>query len=649
MKVQKFIFVIFLTVSCSLFAQVKNDPVIMTINGNPVTKSEFEYIYNKNNSTNAIDKKTLDEYVELFINFKLKVEEAKTQGLDTTASFIREFAGYRAQLAAPYLTDSEAEEAVLKEAYKRMKEDVEVSHILVRVPQNATAADTLAAWKRVQDIERRLRRESFEQVAREVSEDQSVVENGGYIGWISAFTTIYPFETRAFDTPAGTISTPVRTTIGYHIIKVHNRRAALGEVLTSHIMIFTNAEDAAQNARAKHKIDSLYRRVLAGDDFGRLASQYSEDRGSAVQGGELPWFGMGRMVPEFESAAFALSEIGNVSEPIQSMYGWHIVKLLDRRGIPSFDEARPEIERMIRRDERANAGQRAFVASLKEEYNLQIETENVNEFIVLLEGKRLNDAVFQAQIEGLNKPLISFADQKYSQADFAEFLRTNTISNRVIASEIINEKLNDFISRRLLAFEDTQLARKHEEFRLLSQEYHDGILLFEISNRTIWERSTTDSEGLTAFFNANRANYTWDAPRFKGRVVHAKDRATEREARRIIRRSPSNEIDRNLQALNAGDARRVRVERGLFLEGENQAIDADRSGFRSRERFIPSEEFPRVFVSGRVLHAPEEYSDVRGLVVTDFQAYLEEQWIKYLRAKFPVVVYHEVLKMVKEN
>ena len=643
MKVRKFLFAIVLTASCGLFAQVVNDPIIMRINGNPVTKSEFEYIYNKNNSANMIDKRTLEEYVELFVNFRLRVEEAKYQGLDTTATFIRDFTNYRAQLAAPYLTDREAQEAVIKEAHRRMQEDVEVSHILVSVLQNATAADTLAAWNRIQEAERRLRRESFEAVARDISECPSS-EEGGHLGWISAFNTIYPFETRAYNTPVGAISAPVRTLFGYHIIKVHNRRETLGEVLTAHIMIFTHQDDGT----AKQQIDSLYQRVLAGDDFGILARGYSQDRESAVRNGELPWFGTRQMIPEFEEAAFALNKIGDVSEPIQSMYGWHIIKLLDKRGVPSFDEAKPEIERMIRRDERANAGQRAFVARLKEEYNLQIETENVNEFIALLEGMRLNDNLFQEQIDGLNKPLISFADQKYSQADFAVFLRAHPASNQTIASEIINEKLDDFISRRLIAFEDTQLARKYEEFRFLSQEYHDGILLFEISNREIWERSTTDSEGLTAFFNANRERYTWDAPRFKGRVIHAKDRAAEREAKRIIKRSPNNEIDRNLRTLNA-DGLRIRVERGLFLEGENRAIDTDRSGFRSRERFVPSEEFPRVFVSGRVLRAPEEYSDVRGLVIADYQAYLEEQWIKYLRAKFPVVIYHDVLKLVKEN
>ena len=184
--------------SYGLFAQTENDPVIMTINGNPVSKSEFEYIYNKNNSANSIDKKTLDEYVDLFINFKLKVEEAKAQGIDTTEAFVKEYSGYRAQLAKPYLVDKSAEEAVVKEAYDRMKEDVEVSHILVRVAPGAAAADTLAAWNKIMEAKKRLETEDFATVSREMSEDPSVADKGGYIGWISAFNTIYPFETAAY-------------------------------------------------------------------------------------------------------------------------------------------------------------------------------------------------------------------------------------------------------------------------------------------------------------------------------------------------------------------------------------------------------------------------------------------------------------------
>ena len=287
-------------------ATLANDPVLMKINGKPVLKSEFEYIYNKNNSNNSLDKKTLDEYVDLFVNFKLKVEEAKAQGLDTTKSFINELAGYRSQLTKPYLTDAKVDESVLQEAYNRLKEDVEVSHILIRVQQNATPADTLAAWKKINAIAKRIEKEDFAKVAKEVSEDESAKENNGYIGWVSAFRTVYPFETMAYNTKPGTISKPVRTAFGYHIVKVQGRRESQGEILVAHIMRFTEQGNDEKNKSAKFKIDSIYDRVKAGDDFGKLANDLSDDRGSATKNGELPWFGAGRMIPEFENAALHL-------------------------------------------------------------------------------------------------------------------------------------------------------------------------------------------------------------------------------------------------------------------------------------------------------------------------------------------------------
>ena len=621
----------------------------MTINGNPVMKSEFEYIYNKNNSTNSIDKKTLDEYVDLFVNFKLKVEEAKTQGLDTTAAFVKEYGGYRTQLAKPYLVDKKAEENVIKEAYDRMKEDVEVSHILIRVPQEATPADTLAAWKRIENIEKRLKKENFEKVAREVSEDQSVSENGGHIGWISAFNTIYPFETRAYNTPIGTLSAPVRTAVGYHIIKVHNRRESLGEVLTSHIMIFTNREDEAQIAQAKLKIDSIYKQVLAGDDFGKLAREYSEDTGTASRNGELPWFGIGRMVPEFEKAAFALKEKGDFSEPVKSAYGWHIIKLLDKRGIAPFDETKTDIEQRIKRDARANVGQESFVAGLKKEYNLQIKNANADEIASLLEGKQLSDSAFQAETAGLKKPLVSFADKTYSQADFAEFLKSNSYSAKSTASEIISEKLDAFVSQKLLAYEeDTQLARKYDDFRFLSQEYYDGILLFEVSNQEVWEKASKDTEGLKSFFEANKADYAWEKPHYKGRVIYCRDKATMKAAKSIIKKSHNDSIDKYLRTRLNDSIQYVKTERGLFVEGDNKVVDE--KIFKSKEKYVPTEDYPFVFVTGKLLKTmPEEYTDVRGLVTADYQTYLEEEWIKYLRAKYPVEIDRKVLRTVKKN
>lgn len=631
----------------SVFAQ-SADPILMTINGKPVQKSEFEYIYNKNNSNNSLDKKSLDEYVDLFVNFKLKVEEAKAQGIDTTTSFINELAGYRSQLTKPYLTDQKVDDDLLVEAYERMKEDVDVSHILIRVQPGATPADTLKAWNTIQSVLKRLQKEDFAKVAKEVSEDQSAELNGGHLGFISAFRTVYPFETMAYNTPVGTISKPVRSAFGYHIIKVHGRRSTLGEILVSHIMRFTSQDNEEQNAKAKITIDSLYARVKAGDDFGTLATQFSEDRGSATRNGELPWFGTGRMVPEFEEAAFALKNIGDVSAPIQSAYGWHIIKLLNKKGVDPYETMKADLERKIKRDERANRGQQAFVAKLKKEYGYKVETAAVKEFTQLLEGKTLSDSVFLAQVSTLNKPLISFAGKSFTQSEFAEYLKKNNHSEKSTAAEMIDEKLNAFTEVKVLAYEDSQLEKKYDDFRFLMQEYHDGILLFEVSNQEVWEKASKDTEGLAKYFNAHKADYTWEKPHYKGRVIYCKDKATLKAAQSIVKKSHTDSIDKYLRTRLNDSIQYVKVEKGLFVQGENKVIDS--KVFKSKAKVVPSEDYPYVFVVGKLLkNTPEDYTDVRGLVTADYQEYLEKEWIKSLRAKFPVSVDQNVLKTVKKN
>jgi len=648
MKSSVITFLAFLTLSGGVFAQVA-DPVLMNINGKPVPKSEFEYIYNKNNSNNSLDKKTLDEYVDLFVNFKLKVEEAKTQGIDTTAAFINELAGYRTQLTKPYLTDSKVDDELLQEAYDRMKEDVDVSHILIRIAPNATPADTLIAWNKINNILKRLqKKDDFAKVANELSEDQSAVENGGHIGWISAFRTVYPFETVAYNTPAGSFSKPVRTTFGYHIIKVNGRRNSLGEVLVSHIMRFTSKDNEELNKKAKVTIDSLYQRIKEGDDFGALASKYSEDRGSATKNGELPWFGTGRMVPEFETAAFALKNKGDVSVPIQSAYGWHIIKLIDQKGLANFESMKADVERKVKRDERANRGQDAFLDKLRLDYDYKVNTPNVIEFYKLAQNRTLSDSTFLSEAGKLDKPLFSFDAKNYTQHDFAVYLTKNNNTEKTIASEMIDEKFNAFSNKELLSYEDGQLEKKYDDFRFLMQEYHDGILLFEVSNREVWDKASKDTEGLAKYFNTHKSDYTWEKPHYKGRVIYCKDKATFKAAKSIVKKANNDSIDKYLRTRLNDSIQYVKIEKGLFVQGENKVVD--NKVFKTKEEYKPAEDYPFVFVAGKKLKkTPEDYTDVRGLVTADYQEYLEKEWIKALRAKYTVTVDQNILKTVKKN
>lgn len=642
-----FVALSFLLLSGVILAKGK-DPVLMTINGEPVLKSEFEYIYNKNNSNNSLDKKSLEEYVDLFVNFKLKVEEAKSQGIDTTKSFINELKGYRDQLTKPYLTDSKAEEAVLMEAYNRLKEDIEVSHILVRVQPNASPEDTLKAWNKIQSIAKRLEKEDFKTVAKETSEDQSVSDNGGYIGWITGFRTVYPFETMAFNTPVGVVSKPVRTNFGYHILKVHDRRKSPGEILVAHIMKFTQQGNDSLNAIAKEQIDSLYQLVKNGSDFGKVAAENSEDRGTATKNGELPWFGTGRMVPEFEKAAFALKNAGDVSEPVQSAYGWHIIKLLDTKPLASFESKKADIERQVKRDDRANKGQKSFVENLKKEYKLKsVKGTQTEDFVKLLENKSLTDSSFVADAAKLNKPMFKFAKQTVTQSDFYKYLIKNSSTDKASASDIINEKLADFTEEQLLAYENSQLENKHEDFRLLMNEYHDGILLFEVSNNEVWEKASKDTAGLAAFFKKNKEKYNWDKPHFKGRIIQCKNEKTFNAAKNIVNTQAKDSVDKYLRQLNDSVVN-IKIDKGLFVQGDNKFVD--QYIFKTSVEAEKDAAFPYVFVPGVLLkETPEDYTDVRGLVTADYQEYLEKVWIDSLRAKYPVKINEKVLKTVQKN
>jgi len=663
---------VFFSLSGSLFAQTNNDPVLMTINQTPIHKSEFEYIYNKNNSQNAIDKKTLAEYLILFENFKMKVLEAEAQGMDTTKAFIDELSGYRKQLTPPYLTDTATQNRLEKEAYDRLKEDVDVSHILIRVASNATPSDTLAAYDKILGIRDRVTKgktivpkcgffaklfgkchshviapENFNEVAKTVSQDPSVSQNSGHLGYITGFMTIYPFETVAYNTPVGQVSAPVRTPYGYHLIKVEGRRPTRGQVQVAHIMKF--AQKGVSDtviAKMKHKIDSAYQLVKSGADFAAVARQISDDRGSASNGGLLPWFGTSYMVKEFEDVAFSLKK-GEISEPFLSPYGWHIIKLIDTKPIESFAEKKAEIERRIQRDERANIITQSFVEKLKTAYHFKATETGLSDFYQLAEKHAVKDSLFKIEASKLNGSMASFDDKSLSQKEFAAFLAKYPNSQKTNQREILDEKYAQFITSSLIAYKDKQLEKEYPEFGNLVHEYHDGILLFNISNQEVWDKATKDTKGLDVYFKANRNNYAWAEPHFKGTVIYCKNQATLHKVQELLKTAPKDSIASFLTSKLAKDSlSNIKIEKGIYAKGDNKAVDQ----IEFKSGIFASKEFPFVFTSGRLLKTgPEDYEDVRGVVTSDYQGYLEAQWIKELRRKYSIKIDQKVLKTVKEN
>ena len=637
---KKIFLLILCIVNCALCINLKaQDEVLMTINGEPITKSEFEYIYNKNNSDNAIDKKTLDEYVELFVNFKLKVAEAKAQGLDTTKTFKRELNGYRKQLAKPYLTDAELEDALFQEAYSHFSEDCEVSHILIKTEGD----DTLTSYNKALEVIARLNAgEDFGKVADETSADQSVARNHGYLGWFTALQLVWPFEKAMYDLPLNQISTPIKSDYGYHVIKVHNRRPAWGQVNARHIMKVCSESMTPdmQNKKYQEMVE-IKKRLDAGEDFATLAKEVSDDKASAQKGGDLGWFGIGRMVREFEVATYALNA-GETSEIIKTRFGYHIINLKEKRGVEPFEKKKADIQRMMQYDSRSTAAKTSFINKLKKEYNFQINNNEVIKAKVLAVQYADNDSLLKIKAVEHDGALITFADQQITTSELVSYY----VMTKAMGTDM-DTKIDQIAEMKLMQYEDSQLENKYTDFANLMKEYHDGILLFEVSNHEVWEKAIKDKKGLEKYFKQNRKNYTWSEPRYRGFVVKCKDEATAKRLNKEIKRmNPDSVVNYVRTKVNNDSITFATIERGLWKQGENSHVDLTQ--FKQTNTQVEvNEKLPIVITIGKKLKKPETYIDVRGTITADYQNHLEKLWIENLRNKYTVEINQEVLNTLR--
>ena len=637
---KKIFLLILCIVNCALCINLKaQDEVLMTINGEPITKSEFEYIYNKNNSDNAIDKKTLDEYVELFVNFKLKVAEAKAQGLDTTKTFKRELNGYRKQLAKPYLTDAELEDALFQEAYSHFSEDCEVSHILIKTEGD----DTLTSYNKALEVIARLNAgEDFGKVADETSADQSVARNHGYLGWFTALQLVWPFEKAMYDLPLNQISTPIKSDYGYHVIKVHNRRPAWGQVNARHIMKVCSESMTPdmQNKKYQEMVE-IKKRLDAGEDFATLAKEVSDDKASAQKGGDLGWFGIGRMVREFEVATYALNA-GETSEIIKTRFGYHIINLKEKRGVEPFEKKKADIQRMMQYDSRSTAAKTSFINTLKKEYNFQINNNEVIKAKVLAVQYADNDSLLKIKAVEHDGALITFADQQITTSELVSYY----VMTKAMGTDM-DTKIDQIAEMKLMQYEDSQLENKYTDFANLMKEYHDGILLFEVSNHEVWEKAIKDKKGLEKYFKQNRKNYTWSEPRYRGFVVKCKDEATAKRLNKEIKRmNPDSVVNYVRTKVNNDSITFATIERGLWKQGENSHVDLTQ--FKQTNTQVEvNEKLPIVITIGKKLKKPETYIDVRGTITADYQNHLEKLWIENLRNKYTVEINQEVLNTLR--
>lgn len=516
-------------------AATATGPAVETLGTYPVPASEFAYVYRKNNSTAADygTRQSVTDYLELYTNFRLKVLEAEQKGLDTTQAFKRELEGYRQQLAQPYLTEKSVTDQLVREAYDRMSQEVNASHILIRVAPDATPPDTLAAYQKVEKIRQQVQGGAdFGELARTQSEDPSAKENAGKLGYFTAMQMVYPFETAAYNTPVGQVSTPIRTRFGYHLIKVNDKRAAQGEIKVAHLMIRMTANaPKADSLTARKKIDELYSRLKKGENWDKLVAQFSEDAGSAANGGELPPFGTGRMIPSFEEAAFKLQQPGDLAAPVQTPYGWHVIKLLEKQPLAKFADVEATLKGKVAKDSRSELNKAAFLKRVRQEDQF-VEMPTAKTYVL----SRADTALVAGRYQYVAPPttgkpakgavsdqaaLFTIKGKPYLVKDFLTFVQQNQRPRPGAQPLFAMQQLYDqYVEQSLTEFEKNSLETKYEDYRMLVKEYRDGILLFQLMDEKVWSKAIEDSVGLRKYFADNQAKYQWDE-RVQGTVVSA--------------------------------------------------------------------------------------------------------------------------------
>lgn len=636
--------------SVDLFAQ-KKDPVLLTVDGQDITLSEFEAVYKKNNREETVDQEDLKEYLELYINFRLKVREAEVLGMDTVKKFIQELKGYQKQLAKPYLTDKEVTEKLVKEAYDRSLKDIRASHILLKIGPDALPKDTLKVYNEIMKIRKDAMKGDFAALAKKHSEDPSAKDNGGDLGWFSALRMVYPFESAAYNTPVGEISNPVRTRFGYHIIKAVDQREALGEMRAAHIMIKTGPEATEkQIEEAKKKIDEVKDLLDKEQSFEDLAKKYSEDRGSANKGGALPVFGTGRMVPAFEAAAFGLKADGDYSDPVLTEYGWHIVKRLERLPVASFEESEKTLRAKVAKDSRSQMSKTVVLNRVKKEYGFKENRKNLDAVLALLDSTLIDGKWDASKGSDLGEVVFSIGKKKYTQGDFAEYIGTHqTRRRKEELAVVMNGMFGKYVEESLIAFEEARLPEKYPDYKALLKEYRDGILLFDLTDSKVWSKAVKDTSGLKAFHEENRDKFMWgkrlDAEIFycqKDSILESLTKALKKKAKKG---TPST--DELLKDFNANSALNLRAESDKYEENEEEVLKnvAWEKGLQGPFKDGNNQVF--VIVKDVLNPEPKTLKEARGLVTAEYQNHLEKEWIAELREKYKYSANSELLKQIK--
>lgn len=723
--------------SCTVLKNPDTNAIV-TIDGTPVTTEELLYVYHKNNlETQTVDTSEIRNYLDLFINFKLKVREAEMLGLDQDSAFIEELEGYRKQLAYPYLTETRLLDSLAKVTYERLKTEINASHILIQVTSDASPQDTLAAYEEIVLLSDLIKQgEDFGQVAFERSEDPSVKQNKGNLGYFTAMQMVYPFEEAAYRLPVDSISQPVRTNFGYHLIKVHDKRTSQGQIQVSHILVRTQQGiSPSDSILAANRAQEIYSKAINQEDWDLLCRQFSEDVGTKMKGGKLPWFKTGDIsnIPAFEKAAFSLDQIGEISEPVKTEYGWHIIKLEEQKELETYETLEPKIRSNISANSRAEMNQQELIKRLKKENHFK-ESRQVVEEAISYANETLSKGTWTSVDHwGIqNKQLFSIDDSSYTVADFYQYVENKQpLPYQSDPVEMMRTAYDKFSKEALIAYEDAHLADKYYDYKMLLKEYRDGILLFQLMEDKVWNQAIQDTLGLKSFFEENQQNYQWE-DRAATNIYNVLDENALQEVENFIEQGyfnytkydfysqeeslnkvqinilddisqlllqsenkylilqydtsnsrlekicgeiinhlqtigidtnsivieelnkgslgfigfvASNSIDDLSENMNNKNPLTIQVESGLFQKGENTWLDqvAWETGRHQLEvdNRIVLVEITQILPAGN-----QQFNEIKGQVISDYQTELENEWVEELRNKYRVDIHENELERI---
>lgn len=622
-------------------AQLSEDPIVLTIGQEKVTLSEFETIFMKNHPSTSVTKTELDEYMELFVKYKLKVNEASALGMDTTQAFRQEFDMYRKQLAQPYLKAPEIEQEILKEAYERLKNDYKVRQILVKVSSCAPAADTLAAYKKAELLRKEvLKTKKFADVARKSSEDSVSAANGGSIGWITALQSAYQFESAFCKLKPGEVSPIFRTSQGYHFVTVDEIRPAYGNIKVAHIFIAADPNNKASVESAQTRIQEAYTKIKNGEQFEEVCKLYSEDFNTASAGGVIAPFGIRKMNEGYESKAFSLKNTGDITEPFAGTYGYYIIKLIERVPLPDFETfSKGELLKEVQKSNRWNKSKMTVMNGIKSKYGF---SQN-DEIISTLTAKALaNGGVFSKEyLTGLSfNWVFKIGNESYSWEELMKNIDSRMPADKTLdVCTFQKSYLDPFIENKLVAYKEQNLEKEDPKFRALITEYHEGILLFNIMNAKVWNKSIEDTTGLANFYETTKNNYMW-GERAEAYLIDCKDAATEKAARKLATKLQNGKITKAkfIESLNKKDNAAIVLSEGLYSQGENAAVDKASWAPGIGESISKDGKIRFAVIKQIQPPKPKLLKEVKGLIISEYQNYLENNWLAELRVKYPVSI-----------